>query len=53
MIKRTLYFGNQAYLGMKNSQLEICLLAVENNIMSYLKLLKEKVSQRAPLKILG
>ncbi len=31
MIKRTLYFGNPAYLGMKNSQLEIRLPAVEKN----------------------
>jgi len=31
MIKRTLYFGNPAYLGMKNSQIEIRSPAVEKN----------------------
>ena len=31
MIKRTLYFGNPAYLGMKNAQLEVRLPQVEKN----------------------
>jgi CRISP-associated protein Cas1 len=31
MIKRTLYFGNPAYLGMRNSQLEVRIPQVEKN----------------------
>jgi CRISPR-associated protein Cas1 len=31
MIKRTLYFGNPAYLSMKNAQLEIRMPQVEKN----------------------
>lgn len=52
MIKRTLYFGNPAYLSVKLSQLEIRLPQVENNetLSDYFK---ESVVKRVPIEDIG
>ncbi|MBO5972861.1 MAG: type II CRISPR-associated endonuclease Cas1 [Alistipes sp.] len=52
MIKRTLYFGNPAYLSVKLSQLEIRLPQVENNetLSDYFK---ESVVKRIPIEDIG
>ena len=52
MIKRTLYFGNPAYLSAKLAQLEIRLPQVENNetLSDYFK---ESVVKRIPIEDIG
>lgn len=52
MIKRTLYFGNPAYLSVKLAQLEIRLPQVENNetLSDYFK---ESVVKRVPIEDIG
>lgn len=52
MIKRTLYFGNPAYLSVKLAQLEIRLPQVENNetLSDYFK---ESVVKRIPIEDIG
>ena len=52
MIKRTLYFGNPAYLSAKLAQLEIRLPQVENNetLSNYFK---EPVVKRVPIEDIG
>lgn len=48
MIKRTLYFGNPAYLSVKLAQLEIRLPQVENN-ETLSDHFKESVVKRVPI----
>lgn len=48
MIKRTLYFGNPAYLSAKLAQLEIRLPQVENN-ETLSDHFKESVVKRVPI----
>lgn len=52
MIKRSLYFGNPAYLSVKLAQLEIRLTQVENNetLSDYFK---ESVVKRVPIEDIG
>ena len=52
MIKRTLYFGNPAYLGLTNKQMEIRLPEVEKNPELPQKFKKEAVS-RIPVEDIG
>ena len=52
MIKRTLYFGNPAYLSVKLSQLEIRLPQVENN-ETLSNHFKESVVKRVPIEDIG
>lgn len=52
MIKRTLYFGNPAYLSVKLSQLEIRLPQVENN-ETLSDHFKESVVKRVPIEDIG
>ncbi len=52
MIKRTLYFGNPAYLGMRNSQLEIRLPQVEKND-TLPEPFKEKLVTTIPIEDIG
>ncbi|MFH1004958.1 MAG: type II CRISPR-associated endonuclease Cas1 [Bacteroidota bacterium] len=52
MIKRTLYFGNPAYLRMKNSQLEIRLPQVEKND-TLPEPFKEKLVTTIPIEDIG
>lgn len=52
MIKRTLYFGNPAYLSVKLEQLEIRLPQVENNA-TLPEGFKESVVKRVPIEDIG
>lgn len=52
MIKRTLYFGNPAYLSAKQAQLEIRLPQVENN-ETLSDHFKESVVKRVPIEDIG
>lgn len=52
MIKRTLYFGNPAYLSAKLAQLEIRLPQVENN-ETLSDFFKESVVKRVPIEDIG
>ncbi len=52
MIKRTLYFGNPAYLSVKLSQLEIRLPQVENN-ETLSDHFKESIVKRVPIEDVG
>ena len=52
MIKRTLYFGNPAYLSVKLEQLEIRLPQVENNA-TLTEGFKESVVKRVPIEDIG
>ena len=52
MIKRTLYFGNPAYLGMKKSQLEVRLPQVEKND-TLPEPFKEKLVTTIPIEDIG
>jgi CRISPR-associated protein Cas1 len=52
MIKRTLYFGNPAYLSMKNRQLVIQLPEVENND-TLSETFKEKTVSTVPIEDIG
>jgi CRISPR-associated protein Cas1 len=52
MIKRTLYFGNPAYLGMRNSQLEVRLPQVEKND-TLPEPFKEKLVTTIPIEDIG
>lgn len=52
MIKRTLYFGNPAYLSVRLSQLEIRLPQVENN-NTLPDTFKESVVKRIPIEDIG
>lgn len=52
MIKRTLYFGNPAYLSVKLEQLEIRLPQVENNT-TLPEGFKESVVKRVPIEDIG
>lgn len=52
MIKRTLYFGNPAYLSVKLSQLEIRLPQVENN-ETLSDHFKESIVKRVPIEDIG
>lgn len=52
MIKRTLYFGNSAYLSMKNKQLVVKIPEVENN-KELPDFLKREVTKTIPIEDIG
>ena len=52
MIKRTLYFGNPAYLSLTNEQLTIKLPAVEKNI-ELPELIKKSAVVTIPIEDIG
>ena len=51
MIKKTLYFGNPAYLSLRNSQLVIKLPEVEKNID--VEALRAKLIKTIPIEDIG
>ena len=51
MIKRTVYFGNPAYLSLKNDQLVIKIPVVENSDQS--EMMKSEATQSLPIEDLG
>lgn len=52
MIKKTLYFGNPAYLSLRNAQLVIKLPEVENNA-TLPKMMKRQSEVTKPIEDLG
>ncbi len=52
MIKRTLYFGNPAYLSLKNEQLVIQLQEVEQQIETHRMTLSHPMSNNGNYKVI-